>query len=498
MQSQPNHLSAVQQHSGTSDTLVKIIHALPNAFTPFPLMAEIQNQHPSRQVDDSTQQVLKRELGVTDATFLGLGSIVGTGVFVSIGMGAGITGPSVVLAIGAASLLALCNALSSAQLAANHPVSGGTYEYGYRYLHPLLGFQAGWLFLIAKSASAATAALGFSSYLVHSLNWPPERIPTLAAGTTLMLTLLVAGGISRSNRVNTLMVSVTLLSLGYLVAICITSVDENSFQRLRPMWASVFKHPANFLHATGLMFVAFTGYGRIATLGEEVLQPRKTIPRAILLTLLVSALVYAVVALSALMIVGDRTLYQATLQNAAPLEDVARKMNHSALLVVITLGAMTAMLGVLLNLILGLSRVLLAMGRRGDMPAYTAGLATRSKSPVNSVLTMGLFVTALVFAGRIQFTWSLSAFTVLIYYGLTNLAALRLKREERLFPPFFSWCGFASCCFLVFWLDPTTKLFGLGVLGSGFAWFCLCSRLRTGTKSSESSISPDEPTVHRE
>ncbi len=113
--------------------------------------------------------VLKRDLGLIGATMMGLGSIVGTGVFVSIGVAAGVTGPSVVLAIVLAALVATCNALSSAQLAASHPVSGGTHEYGYRYLHPALGFTAGWMFLCAKIASAATAALGFAGYLLHLL-----------------------------------------------------------------------------------------------------------------------------------------------------------------------------------------------------------------------------------------------------------------------------------------------------------------------------------------
>ena len=105
---------------------------------------------------------LQRELGLAGATVTGLGSILGTGVFVSLAIAAGITGPSVILAIVLAAGLALCNALSSAQLAAAHPISGGTYEYGYKYLSPRLGFTAGWLFLCAKTASAATAALGFA------------------------------------------------------------------------------------------------------------------------------------------------------------------------------------------------------------------------------------------------------------------------------------------------------------------------------------------------
>ena len=107
---------------------------------------------------------LARVVGTPGAILLGLGSIVGTGAFVSIGIAAGVAGPSVVVATALAALLAACNGLSSAQLAADHPVSGGSYEYGYKHVSPRVGFMAGWMFLSAKSASAATAALGLAGY----------------------------------------------------------------------------------------------------------------------------------------------------------------------------------------------------------------------------------------------------------------------------------------------------------------------------------------------
>ncbi|NKB47541.1 MAG: amino acid permease [Legionellales bacterium] len=160
---------------------------------------------------------LTRELGWFSATLLGLGSIIGTGVFVSIGIAAGITGHSLILAIVLAALVATCNAFSSAQLAASHAVSGGTYEYGYRYLHPCLGFTAGWMFLCAKTASAATAALGFSGYLLSFLNIHvvPNRL--IAVGTIVIFTLLVATGIKKSNFANIIIVSITLISLIALI-----------------------------------------------------------------------------------------------------------------------------------------------------------------------------------------------------------------------------------------------------------------------------------------
>ena len=156
---------------------------------------------------------LQREIGVFGATLMGLGSIIGTGVFVSIGIATGIAGPSVILAVAIGAIVALCNGLSSAQLAANHAVSGGTYEYGYKYLNPILGFTAGWLFLLAKSASAATAALGFAGYFLNTLGFNPGLLVPTALIAVITITVIVLNGIRRSNVANLGIVSLTLFSL---------------------------------------------------------------------------------------------------------------------------------------------------------------------------------------------------------------------------------------------------------------------------------------------
>ncbi len=238
----------------------------------------------------SQPHVLRRELGLFGATMMGLGSIIGTGVFVSIGVAAGVAGPAVVIAIAFAALVATANALSSAQLAASHPVSGGTYEYGYRYLRPWLGFSAGWMFLCAKSASAATAALGFAGYLLNLLGYTDVARATLvavAAATIIVLTLVVLAGIRQSHHVNVVIVSFTLLALAAFVFAGLPLALERGRENLTALAGTGAE--GNFwtalLQATALMFVAYTGYGRIATLGEEVHEPRRTIPRAIITTL---------------------------------------------------------------------------------------------------------------------------------------------------------------------------------------------------------------------
>lgn len=426
---------------------------------------------------------LRRELGVFGATMMGLGSIIGTGVFVSIGVGAGIAGPAVILAIAIAAVVATCNALNSAQLAADHPVSGGTYEYGYRYLQPWLGFSAGWMFLCAKSTSAATAALGFSGYLLNALGQgQPHRqwLVAVAVAVVIGLTAVVLSGIRQSSRVNSVVVSITILTLVTFVLCGLPVAWSQGREHLGAFAGTVAEDrfwPA-LLEATALMFVAYTGYGRIATLGEEVRQPWVTIPRAIVLTLGVSAGLYIAVAVVAIASVGAESLGTAAQAQAAPLEVAARQFGLRGVQGVVAVGAMTAMLGVLLNLILGLSRVLLAMGRRGDMPQALSRLDRARTTPYVAVVVVGVIVMGLALIGNVKTTWSFSAFTVLIYYALTNLAALRLPSEQRLYPTWVALAGLVACLFLAFWVEWQIWAIGLGILAIGLVWHAVARRHR--------------------
>lgn len=419
----------------------------------------------ARDADMAHTQQLQRALGVGGAVLLGLGSIVGTGVYVSIGIAAGVAGSAVLLAVLLATGIAAFNGLNSAQLAANHPVSGGTYEYGYRYLNPQLGFTAGWTFLLAKSASAATAALGFATYLLSALGVDSAwRVP-VALSAVILLTLLALGGVKRSNAFNIAIVALSIGALALFIVVGLPRLESANF--------ALDSDSANLpavLHAVALMFVAYTGYGRIATMGEEVREPRRTIPRAIILALLSSALLYGLVALVGVGAYGASNLARATAQGQAPLELAALSWGMNEVASLIAIGAIAAMLSVLLNLILGLSRVLLAMGRRGDMPRLFATLDTNASTPHYAVIGIGIFIAGLVLIGNVRTTWSFSAFSVLIYYAITNLAALRLSPAERLFPRCLAWAGLFSCLFLAFWVEPSIWLLGIGLIVAGLLW----------------------------
>ena len=404
------------------------------------------------------QPQLKRVIGLPGAMMMGLGSIIGTGVFVSLGIGAGIAGPSVLLAIMLAAGVAMCNGLSSAQLAANHPVSGGTYEYGHRWLNPSLGFTAGWMFLCAKSASAATAALGFAGYIAHATG-KGASLP-LAVGVVVLVTVIALSGIERSNRVNIVIVSIVILALMIFVGTGFSSAVKNK-AAFQPLFDG--GKLTDLLQATALMFVAFTGYGRIATLGEEVAEPRRTIPRAVIVTLLISMALYLSVAFVGIGVNGFENL-------DGSLALASKSVSNAALPTVMLVGATVAMVSVLLNLVLGLSRVVLAMGRRGDLPKATARISESTSVPAVATVGVAVLIAGLVCVGDVKLTWSFSAFTVLVYYAITNLCAIRMKPGERLYPIWPAYLGLAACLTLAFFVDWEIWLTGLGLIIFGLAW----------------------------
>ena len=434
---------------------------------------------------------LKRSVGLFGASMMGLGSIVGTGVFVSIAIGASVAGVWALLAIALASIVAICNGLSSAQLAANHPVSGGTYEYGHRWCSPRIGFVAGWMFLFAKSASAAAASLGFSGYAlqlagVSDRSW---LVPLALVGVAFV-TVITLIGIRRTSLANSLIVAITLTTVAFFVVAGLPNAWANVWPAEAVSGANTGQSSpldfsmANLLYTTALMFVAYTGYGRIATLGEEIDDPRRNIPRAIIVTLLVSMLLYVSVGFVVVFANQENGNITAVLTKsvaigkAAPLHTIANGFGIPWAGTVLAVGAITAMLGVLLNLILGLSRVLLAMGRRAEMPTQAALVGATTGVPWVATLIVAAIIGLIVLVGDVQIAWSFSAFAVLIYYSITNLCALRMQPSERIFPTWPAWIGLASCLFLAFWVQPYIWANGLALIGLGLLWQRAAVRLK--------------------
>lgn len=406
-------------------------------------------------------QSLQRRIGLAGATAFGLGAILGTGVFVTVVTATQQHGATVLIGIALAALAAVCNGLSSAQLAAAFPVSGGTYEYAYRVLNPWLGFTAGWLFLCAKCASAAAAALGAASYLQL---WLPQTAQIPAALIAVMILfcvgLVTLSGIRWANGFNLVLVVVSLSSLAFFVGEVALSQERYEVQVVPSSSLSVW----GTLQAAAIMFVAFTGYGRIATLGEEVQAPRRTIPRAVIVTLILTAGVYLCVALATLRLlsISDSTEPPQNL-----LELASPHVSHLAI-VWLTVGALAAMLAVENNLILGLSRVVLAMGRRGDLPARLAQLNQQNTSPTAALILVVMSIGLVILISDFKIAWEFSALTVLVYYGITNVCALRLDKSQRLLPPWVSILGVMLTFGLAVFIQP--KVWGVAAVLLLLGW----------------------------
>jgi APA family basic amino acid/polyamine antiporter len=405
---------------------------------------------------------LARRLGTGDAVVVGLGAMLGAGVFAALGPAARAAGSGLLIALALAGLVAYCNATSSARLAALYPESGGTYVYGRRRLGPFWGYLAGWAFVVGKTASCAAMALTFASYAapVH------ERLAGALAVTAL--TALGCFGVQRSASVTRVIVAVVLAVLAVVVVACLAG-GTASADNLNPF-------PGGDLHgilqAGGLLFFAFAGYARIATLGEEVRDPARTIPRAISTALAITLAVYVLVDLAALLAVGAETLGAAS----APLQAAVSAGDLHELAPVVRVGAAVAALGALLALLLGVSRTSLAMARDRFLPRLLAQVDARRGVPARAELAVGAVVLVLVLTTDLRGAIGFSSFGVLAYYGIANASAWTLRADERRPPRWVPVTGLVGCVVLAVSLPVAAALAGAGVLLLGAMLYPALSR----------------------
>ncbi|HSL59024.1 MAG TPA: APC family permease [Acidimicrobiales bacterium] len=395
---------------------------------------------------------LQRRLGVGDAVVVGAGSMVGAGVFAAWAPAAEAAGTGLLIGLAIAGVVAFCNASSSAQLAAVHPESGGTYVYGRHQLGPAWGHLAGWGFVVGKTASCVAMALTVGAYL-----WP-EQDRWVAVGAVLTIVAVNLGGLSRTVAVTRVLLAVSLAALTAVV-VAGWSSDAASLDRLTPIDGDPFE----ILRAAGFLFFAFAGYARIATLGEEVRDPETTIPKAIPRALGAVLVLYAVVGVTALAVVPVATLAGSD----APLRAVVEAGDLDALGPVVRIGAGIAALGVLLNLIPGVSRTTLAMARRRELPHWFAHIDTGRSLPLRAELTVAAVVVALVLVTDLRSSIALSGVAVLTYYAITNASALRLPAHQRRWPRGIAVVGLVGCVVLAVSLPPVAVAVGGGVLAVG-------------------------------
>ena len=403
--------------------------------------------------DPAGQPALERRLGTVDAVLIGLGSMIGAGVFAAYAPAARAAGAGLLLGLGVAAVVAYCNATASAQLAAQYPTSGGTYVYGRERLGPWWGFLAGWGFVVGKTASCAAMALTFAAYAVPAAWQRPVAVAAVAA-----LTLVNCRGVTRTALLTRLLLGVVLVALAVAIASCVPSF---SGERLAG-WSTPTGGWYGLLQSAGLLFFAFAGYARIATLGEEVRDPRRTIPRAILLALGLALAVYAAVAVTVLGVLGPARLAA----SVAPLADAAPDWARP----VVTVGAAAATLGALLALIAGVGRTALAMARNLDLPRGLAAVHPRYRVPHRAELAVGAAVCVLVLFTDLRGVIGFSSFGVLVYYLIANLSAATQTGTDRRYPRALQVLGVLGCATLAVTLPLASVLTGAGVLAAGLAY----------------------------
>ncbi|MGW7525250.1 APC family permease [Streptomyces sp. NPDC054783] len=401
----------------------------------------------------ASSTALRRTLGVRDAVVVGLGSMVGAGVFSALGPAARSAGSGLLPGLALAAVVAYCNAMSSARLAARYPASGGTYVYGRERLGPFWGYLAGWAFVVGKTASCAAMALTVGAYV-----WPGQA-HAVAVAAVVALTALNYGGIQKSAWLTRVIVAVVLAVLAAVVVVCLASGQADAGR----LDIGLSSGAGGVLQAAGLLFFAFAGYARIATLGEEVRDPARTIPRAIPLALGIALVVYACVAVAVLAVLGADGLGHA----AAPLADAVRAAGAPGLVPVVRAGAAVAALGSLLALVLGVSRTSLAMARDGHLPGALAAVHPRFQVPHRAELAVGAVVAVLAATVDVRGAIGFSSFGVLAYYAVANASAWTLSPapSARAVPV----VGLLGCATLAFALPAVSVSVGAGVLAVGAA-----------------------------
>jgi len=412
------------------------------------------------------QPGLARRLGTFDAVIIGLGSMLGAGVFAAFSPAAAVAGAGLLIGLAVAALVAYCNATASAQLAAEYPTSGGTYIYGRERLGPWWGFIAGWGFVIGKTASCAAMALTFAAYVA-----PPAWGRPAAIAAVIILATVNYYGITRTAALTKIIIAVVLTTLALVVTASLSGTNGTasvgSWDLLAGGWYGI-------LQSAGLLFFAFAGYARIATMGEEVRDPERVIPRAILTALTIAVSIYLVVGASIMVALGPAGVAA----SPAPLAAAVEAAGWGWADLPVRLGAGAAALGALLALIAGVSRTTLAMARENDLPRWLAAVHERHQVPHHAEIAVAGLVCVLILVTDLRSAIGFSSFGVLLYYLIANMAAYTQSTDRRRFPRILQIIGILGCGILAITLPMSAVLGGAVVFAVGIGYRALRVRIR--------------------
>ncbi len=404
---------------------------------------------------------LKPTLGLLDATAIGVGAIIGAGIFVVTGIAAAHAGSAVVVSMVIAAAISLLTALSFAELTAWMPKEGSVYELARRLVSPFVGFLTGWMWIVSNTFGGAAVSLGFAYYF--SALVPGVPASWLAAGVCIALTALNHLGVRASAVVNNALVLAKLLVLILFCVLGVLYVQRANFTPFDPAGLGV-------LSGASYIFFAYGGFARVAVVAEEVRDPERNVPRAILLSLAISTAFYVAVGLVAVGLVGASRLSA----SSSPLTEAIRVTGSAAAVSAVSAGGMLATASVLLTSVLGVSRVAYAMARRGDLPGVFSRLHPTHDTPSYSVWITGAAMAALVALVDLTKVVAVSTFALLFYYGVANICALRLQSCDRVYPRIVPALGFSTCLVLLVALlltSPRAWLIGIAWLAGGAFYY---------------------------
>ncbi len=402
---------------------------------------------------------LRREIGLFGATALGIGAIIGSGIFIVTGIVAGVAGPAMIFSVLIAGFIAIFSALSVSELGAYLPEEGGTYAYAQKLISPFAGFLAGWIWIFSNIFVGAAVSLGFAHYFVTI--FPAVPVKLIAAVICLLFIAINYIGLRESVLFNNTLVTLKVLILLFFVAFGLGFFKPGNFVPLSP------EGPVGVLSGAALIFFAYTGFARVTIMAEEIKNPEDTIPRSIYLALGISTILYLLVSMVAIGLSGAPALAQ----SGSPLADAIRSTGSSGAVLVISLGAMAATASVLLTTIMGISRIVFSMGRSQDLPPLLNRIHPRFRTPHYAIAITGACMIAALVLADLTLVVAVSTFAMLVYYLIANIAALKLPPDHRRYPSWVPPLGALSCIGLIAFLGPGSWTIGCIGLLIGIAWF---------------------------
>jgi APA family basic amino acid/polyamine antiporter len=402
---------------------------------------------------------LRREIGLFGATALGIGAIIGSGIFIVTGIVAGIAGPAMILSVIIAGVIAVFSAMSIAELATYLPAEGGTYAYARNLISPFAGFIAGWIWIFSNIFVGAAVSLGFAHYFVALF----PQVPVKIIGSALCLAFIIVNyiGVKESVLVNNLLVTTKVLILLFFIGFGLGFFQPGNFA----LFAS--EGSMGILSGAALIFFAYTGFARVTLMAEEIKDPERTIPRSIYLALGISAAVCLLVSIVAVGLAGTATLAH----SGSPLADAIAVTGSPVAVLLISAGAMVATASVLLTTIMGISRIVFSMARSQDLPMMFGAIHPRFSTPHSAIVITGAAMIAALLLADLELVVAVSTFAMLVFYLIANLAAVRLPAEHRRYSKAIPIVGAVSCIGLIVFLIPASWIIGCIGLLIGGAWY---------------------------